>query len=97
MAALLGDASSLWNYNRDIYQWEKGQAMSAVYQMQNMLLKKFGMFREDIRDLMGLATDQLDLYSIVSGLALGLINGEYFDGKKIFRVGVCGSAQGGVF
>ena len=75
MAELLLGATAflpgIWNYNRSVFQTNAGQRQKAVYQLQNMQMSKVGMFREDVRDLMGLATQQMDSYKLLATLFAG--------------------------
>jgi len=71
--------SGLWSYNRENYFWDWQNRQARDYQLQNMVVSRFGLFREDIRDLAGLTTAKLDSYLVVNTLKLGFIVTVFFN------------------
>jgi len=72
-ALLTGFAHSLWSYNRENWQWDWQVRQASKFQIQNMQVSRYSLFREDIRDLAGLTTNKMDSYLIVNTLKLGFI------------------------
>eukprot|EP00928_Gymnodinium_smaydae_P073795 TRINITY_DN56927_c0_g1_i1.p1 TRINITY_DN56927_c0_g1~~TRINITY_DN56927_c0_g1_i1.p1 ORF type:complete len:947 (+),score=115.34 TRINITY_DN56927_c0_g1_i1:62-2842(+) len=69
----------LWSYNRENYMWDKQNLQNSVFQVQNIALGRFGLFREDVRDLAGLTTNRMDSYLVVNTLKLGFIVSIFFN------------------
>lgn len=67
---MAGAASSLFGYNRQNFMFDKGQQQERVYFGQEMRVKRYELYREDIRDLTDLTVSKMDLYLIVNTLQL---------------------------
>jgi len=72
-AAAGGAASAVGGYNRENYMWDEQNKQNRVFQMQNMLVSQFSLYREDIRDLFAVAYNKMSSYLVVSTLMLGFI------------------------
>jgi len=67
-AATVG--SSLYDYNLENFKFDKGQQQERTYMGQEMRLKQFELYREDVRDLVELTVAKMDNYMIVNALML---------------------------
>ena len=72
-ALFTGFAHSLWSYNRENWQWDWQVKQAGEFQKQNLAVGRYGLFREDIRDLAALTVNKMDSYLIVNTLKLGFI------------------------
>eukprot|EP00929_Paragymnodinium_shiwhaense_P013322 TRINITY_DN121186_c0_g1_i1.p1 TRINITY_DN121186_c0_g1~~TRINITY_DN121186_c0_g1_i1.p1 ORF type:complete len:1034 (+),score=246.27 TRINITY_DN121186_c0_g1_i1:167-3268(+) len=64
-------AQELFGYNRKGYFFDAELRQEREYWEQDMRVKQFLLYREDIRDLMELTTGKMDSYLLVSLLELG--------------------------
>jgi len=78
----VGTAQSLWSYNRENYMWDWQNRQARDFQHQNIAIGRYGLFREDIRDLAGLTTNRIDSYLVVNTLKLGFIVSLFFNYDK---------------
>lgn len=72
-AAAFGAGSGTWNYNRDNFMWDKTNKQNYLFQMQNMLVSQYSLYREDIRDLFDLTNNKMASYLVASPLVIGFI------------------------
>mmetsp|Transcript_92081 Transcript_92081/g.237604 ORF Transcript_92081/g.237604 Transcript_92081/m.237604 type:complete len:925 (-) Transcript_92081:288-3062(-) len=72
LAAVAGQASTLFNYNRANFLYDKGQQVQRVFTGLNYQLQQFQLYRQDIRDLVGLTTEKMANYHVVACLELGM-------------------------
>eukprot|EP00929_Paragymnodinium_shiwhaense_P044022 TRINITY_DN22586_c0_g1_i1.p1 TRINITY_DN22586_c0_g1~~TRINITY_DN22586_c0_g1_i1.p1 ORF type:complete len:1031 (+),score=217.70 TRINITY_DN22586_c0_g1_i1:104-3196(+) len=80
--ATTGLFERIWSYNRENYMWDGSNRQSRAFQLQNMAVNRFGLFREDIRDLAALTTNKMDSYLVVNTLKLGFIVTSFFSFSK---------------
>lgn len=66
-----GVAGSLFTYNRENFMFDSEQRLKREFQGQIMRIKKFELYREDVRDLMELTVSKMDNYLIINTLQLG--------------------------
>lgn len=66
-----GVAGSLFTYNRENFMFDSEQRLKREFQGQIMRIKKFELYREDVRDLMDLTVSKMDNYLIINTLQLG--------------------------
>lgn len=69
----------VWQYNRENYMFNVPVQQAMHFQIQNVVLARFALFREDIRDLAALTINKIDSYLIVNTLKLGFIVTVYFN------------------
>ncbi|CAD7961720.1 unnamed protein product, partial [Amoebophrya sp. A25] len=81
IAALGAGAHALFNYNRKNYMFDQEQRIKREYQSQDMRVKQFELYREDVRDLVGLTIAKMDNYLIVNTLQLGFCVALYTEGR----------------
>ncbi|CAE7038396.1 unnamed protein product [Symbiodinium sp. KB8] len=78
-AALGGVGQTIWQYNRENYMFDVPLRQAREFQVQNVNLARFALFREDIRDLAALTTDKVANLLIVNTLKVGFIVALYFN------------------
>jgi len=71
LAGALGGAGGLYKYQRENFMFDAEQRIKREYQAQDMRIKQFELYREDIRDLVELTVSKMDNYLIVNCLQLG--------------------------
>lgn len=70
-AAFLGTGvSQLFDYNRKSHKFDYEQQISREIFRMEMQIRRFELFREDIRDLVRLTVDRMDVYHVVGALFL---------------------------
>lgn len=65
--------SDLWSYNRDNWKWDVQNKQNRHFQVQNIIVNRFDLYREDIDDLGELTTGKMDAYLVVNTLKLGIV------------------------
>lgn len=74
-------AGGLFSYNRKNFMFDKEQQLKREYQGQDMRIKQFELYREDIRDLVELTVAKMDNYLIVNTLQLSFCVILFTEGK----------------
>lgn len=72
-ASALYGSKSLFDFNRENYQFDQDQRIKWEQLRMKMQLKRFDLFRQDIRDLSKLTVDRMDIYHLVGALFLQFI------------------------
>eukprot|EP00403_Amphidinium_massartii_P003517 CAMPEP_0178375006 /NCGR_PEP_ID=MMETSP0689_2-20121128/2665_1 /TAXON_ID=160604 /ORGANISM="Amphidinium massartii, Strain CS-259" /LENGTH=1208 /DNA_ID=CAMNT_0019994985 /DNA_START=84 /DNA_END=3710 /DNA_ORIENTATION=+ len=70
LAALGLGAKELFTYNRENFKFDQDQRLERETLRLEMQVKRFELFREDIRDLVELTVDRMDVYHLVGALFL---------------------------
>lgn len=70
IAALGLGAKELFNYNRENFKFDQDQRIEREALRLEMQVKRFELFREDVRDLVQLTVDRMDVYHLVGALFL---------------------------
>lgn len=71
MFAALGlGAKELFSYNRENFKFDQDQRLERETLRLEMQVKRFELFREDVRDLVELTVDRMDVYHLVGALFL---------------------------
>lgn len=82
--AALGAAaasSELFDYNRKGYFFDKELRTTRLYQSQEMNVRQFELYREDVRDLVDLTVGKMENYLIVNTLQLGFTIAVFVEGR----------------
>eukprot|EP00811_Abedinium_folium_P035676 NODE_844_length_2737_cov_5.248276.p1 GENE.NODE_844_length_2737_cov_5.248276~~NODE_844_length_2737_cov_5.248276.p1 ORF type:complete len:894 (+),score=269.76 NODE_844_length_2737_cov_5.248276:78-2684(+) len=58
----------LFSYHRKNFMFDKGLRQSREFQHQNLRIEQFVLYREDVRDLVNLTTQKMDLYMVMAAL-----------------------------
>eukprot|EP00927_Polykrikos_kofoidii_P044320 TRINITY_DN38319_c0_g1_i1.p1 TRINITY_DN38319_c0_g1~~TRINITY_DN38319_c0_g1_i1.p1 ORF type:complete len:1278 (-),score=174.59 TRINITY_DN38319_c0_g1_i1:181-4014(-) len=70
LAALGLGAKELFSYNRENFKFDQDQRIERESLRLEMQVKRFELFREDVRDLVELTVDRMDVYHLVGALFL---------------------------
>jgi len=70
LAALGLGAKELFSYNRENFKFDQDQRLERESLRLEMQVKRFELFREDVRDLVELTVDRMDVYHLVGALFL---------------------------
>lgn len=62
--------NEVFDYNRKSYKFDREQQIGREVLRLQMQIKRFELFREDIRDLVKLTVDRMDIYHVVGALFL---------------------------
>lgn len=80
--ATIGLASKeLFDYNRESFQFDAEQRMTRELMRLDMQVRRFELFREDIRDLVELTVGKMKLYHLVGALFLETTFRLYMEGR----------------
>lgn len=80
LAAAAG-AGGVFSYNRENYFFDKQQQIKLEYQAQEMKIRQFELYREDVRDLVNLTIGKMEKYLIVNTLLLGFCFTLFSEGR----------------
>mmetsp|Transcript_43630 Transcript_43630/g.102901 ORF Transcript_43630/g.102901 Transcript_43630/m.102901 type:complete len:1021 (+) Transcript_43630:114-3176(+) len=86
---LLDNLQELLPYNRENYFFDAKMKLEREYQEQNIRVKQFELYRQDVRDLVALTTGKMDSYLapaavMLSGCIVLLIEGQLADAADPF-------------
>eukprot|EP00397_Hematodinium_sp_SG-2012_P005569 GEMP01005589.1.p1 GENE.GEMP01005589.1~~GEMP01005589.1.p1 ORF type:complete len:1000 (+),score=209.10 GEMP01005589.1:68-3001(+) len=81
IAAAAAGAHALFSYNRSNFFFDQEMRIKREYQGQDMRIKQFELYREDVRDLVGLTIGKMDNYLIVNTLQLGFCISLFCEGR----------------
>lgn len=70
LAGLAIGAQELFKYNRENFKFDQDQKIERESLRLEMQVKRFELFREDVRDLTELTVDRMDVYHLVGALFL---------------------------
>lgn len=74
-------AKNMFDYNRENFQFDQEQRLSRELLRQILQLKRFTLFREDIRDLVELTVGKMEMYHLVAALFMESSMALYFEGR----------------
>ncbi|CAE8668180.1 unnamed protein product [Polarella glacialis] len=74
-------AKELFDYNREMYQFDNTQRLDRELLRIEMQIKRFELFREDIRDLVELTVGKMEMYHVVGALVLESVVIFYTEGR----------------
>jgi hypothetical protein len=87
MTMAAGQAAStgwdLFTYNRKNFMFDGEMILKREYQGQSMRIKRFNLYREDIRDVVSITTDRMDVFLVVATLLLTFSIGWLSDNSVI--------------
>lgn len=70
LATFAESGKELFEYNRDYYTFDQKQWLDREMLRLEMQIKRFDLFRDDIRDLIELTTSKMEMYHMVGALCL---------------------------
>ena len=71
IAAMMTGATSLFNYNREAFIFERSLKQNMIHQEQSMRIQEAALYREDLRDLFDIVIKKMDSYLVINTLMLG--------------------------
>eukprot|EP00933_Yihiella_yeosuensis_P030383 TRINITY_DN24035_c0_g1_i1.p1 TRINITY_DN24035_c0_g1~~TRINITY_DN24035_c0_g1_i1.p1 ORF type:complete len:148 (+),score=18.13 TRINITY_DN24035_c0_g1_i1:90-533(+) len=81
MAGAAAGAHALWNYNRDNFMYDRKMRQETELTILEWRKCQADIWRDDIRDIIGLTERKMDSYLIVSTLQLGMCLGFFTEGR----------------
>jgi len=72
LGGIAGGVTGLWNYNRDNFLYDRGMRQKQEFKVLGYRNRQAGLWREDVRDLVGLTERKMDSYLIVNTLQLSM-------------------------
>lgn len=78
-AAITG--GTLFQYNRKNYMYDRKMRLETEYQIMEFKIKKAELFRDDVRDIIGLTSVKMDTYLIVNAVQLGFCVMMFCEGR----------------
>mmetsp|Transcript_38719 Transcript_38719/g.111180 ORF Transcript_38719/g.111180 Transcript_38719/m.111180 type:complete len:567 (-) Transcript_38719:109-1809(-) len=76
-----GIGAGLMSYNRQNWMWDSNLRQKREYQGQAMNIKRFELYREDVRDLADLTISKMDNYLLINILLLGFCVKIFTEGR----------------
>merc|ERR1719352_2168108 len=80
-AAAGGIAKTTFEYNRENYMYDRKMRLETEYQIMEFRIKKAELFRDDVRDIIGLTGVKMDTYLIVNAVQLGFVVMLFCEGR----------------
>ncbi|CAJ1456224.1 unnamed protein product [Effrenium voratum] len=80
-AAAAGAGGTLFNYNRENYLYDRKMRQETEYQIMDFRIKQAELWREDVRDIIGLTSVKMDTYLIVNAVQLGFTVMAFCEGR----------------
>lgn len=85
LAELVGSAafgaSGIWSYNRKNFMYDREMRQHQEFQIIEMRCKQAELWREDVRDMVGLTEKKMDTYMVVNALMLGFTIALFAEGR----------------
>lgn len=81
LATIADAAKELFDYNRESFKFDQGQKLLRDLLRVEMQIKRFELFREDIRDLVELTVGKMEMYHLVGALFLEFCVALYCEGR----------------
>jgi len=78
-AAVTG--GTLFQYNRKNFMYDRKMRLETEYQIMEFKIKKAELFRDDVRDIIGLTSVKMDTYLIVNAVQLGFCVMMFCEGR----------------
>mmetsp|Transcript_115930 Transcript_115930/g.328062 ORF Transcript_115930/g.328062 Transcript_115930/m.328062 type:complete len:1048 (-) Transcript_115930:133-3276(-) len=74
-------AGELFSYNRENFFFDEELRTERLYQNQEMRVRQFELYREDVRDLVDLTVKKMEVYLVVNTLQLGFCVTLFVEGR----------------
>eukprot|EP00931_Biecheleriopsis_adriatica_P054450 TRINITY_DN32047_c0_g1_i1.p1 TRINITY_DN32047_c0_g1~~TRINITY_DN32047_c0_g1_i1.p1 ORF type:complete len:1145 (-),score=197.74 TRINITY_DN32047_c0_g1_i1:69-3503(-) len=81
LAGAAAGAHALWDYNRDNFLYDRKMRAETELKVLEWRVEQSGLWRDDVRDLVGLTEKKMDSYLVVSTLQLGMCLGLFTEGR----------------
>mmetsp|Transcript_37748 Transcript_37748/g.87229 ORF Transcript_37748/g.87229 Transcript_37748/m.87229 type:complete len:937 (-) Transcript_37748:68-2878(-) len=79
--AAASTGSTLFSYNRENFLYDRKQRQETEYAILEFRLKQAELWREDVRDIIGLTSVKMDTYLIVTAVQLGFCVMAFCEGR----------------
>jgi len=80
-AATGGTGVSLFEYNRQNFLYDRKMRQETEYQIMDFRIKQAELWREDVKDIIGLTSVKMDTYLIVNAVQLGFCVMAFCEGR----------------
>ncbi|CAE7642765.1 unnamed protein product, partial [Symbiodinium sp. CCMP2456] len=81
VATAAGAGGTLFGYNRENYLYDRKMRQETEYQIMDFRIKQAELWREDVRDIIGLTSVKMDTYLIVNAVQLGFTVMAFCEGR----------------
>eukprot|EP00434_Breviolum_minutum_P036586 symbB.v1.2.032419.t1/scaffold3894.1/size54726/1 len=81
VAGAAAGAHALWEYNRDNFLYDRKMRQETELKILEWRAEQSELWRDDVRDIVGLTQRKMDSYLIVSTLLLGMCLGLFSEGR----------------
>jgi len=81
VAGAAAGAHALWEYNRDNFLYDRKMRQETELKILEWRAEQSELWRDDVRDIIGLTQRKMDSYLIVSTLLLGMCLGLFSEGR----------------
>lgn len=78
---MAGAGGTLFGYNRENYMYDRKMRQETEYQIMDFRIKQAELWREDVRDIIGLTSVKMDTYLIVNAVQLGFTVMAFCEGR----------------
>eukprot|EP00425_Heterocapsa_triquetra_P039511 CAMPEP_0195066016 /NCGR_PEP_ID=MMETSP0448-20130528/11486_1 /TAXON_ID=66468 /ORGANISM="Heterocapsa triquestra, Strain CCMP 448" /LENGTH=1017 /DNA_ID=CAMNT_0040097187 /DNA_START=78 /DNA_END=3132 /DNA_ORIENTATION=- len=82
-AGVAAGAHVLFGYNRENYKYDREMRLQNEYQILEWRSKQSELWRDDVREIIGLTEKKMDNYLIISTLSLGMCVGMFTEGRLV--------------
>eukprot|EP00930_Biecheleria_cincta_P087527 TRINITY_DN7674_c0_g3_i1.p1 TRINITY_DN7674_c0_g3~~TRINITY_DN7674_c0_g3_i1.p1 ORF type:complete len:911 (+),score=164.67 TRINITY_DN7674_c0_g3_i1:121-2853(+) len=79
--ATAGAGSTLFDYNRENFLYDRKMRQETEYQIMDFRIKQAELWREDVRDIIGLTSVKMDTYLVVNAVQLGFTVAAFCEGR----------------
>lgn len=80
-ASISGGGLTLFDYNRKNFLYDRKMRQETEYQIMDFRIKQAELWREDVRDIIGLTSVKMDTYLIVNAVQLGFCVMAFCEGR----------------
>lgn len=77
----IGAGKELFGYNRENFLYDRKMRQETEYQIMDFRIKQAELWREDVRDIIGLTSVKMDTYLIVNAVQLGFTVMAFCEGR----------------
>lgn len=80
-ASAVGGVHAVFSYNRENFKYDREMRQRCEFKVLDFRAKQAGMWREDIRDLIGMTENRMNRYLIMTTIQLGMVLGMFTEGR----------------
>jgi len=86
VAGVAAGAQALFGYNRENFKYDREMRQKSEYQVLGWRGRQAELWRDDVREIIGLTEKKMDNYLIISTLQLGMCVGLFTEGLSPRRL-----------